>query len=107
MKEQKFSSTRDLIDLVEQSYTNPKLHPEWRGPYIPPRKKKEKEWSKSEEFKKKNGYSLTTSKLMKKYSVETIEEYRLVRRENKAKFKKLSQKAPKIVTTATPAKKKK
>ena len=49
---------------------------------------------KAAKFRKENGYSLTMSKLMAKYGCKTVEEYRIVRKENKAKLKK-APKAPK------------
>lgn len=39
-------------------------------------------------FKQQHGYSRTMAKLMKKYGCETVEGYRLIRRENKLAAKK-------------------
>lgn len=38
---------------------------------------------KSRNFKKANGYSITSSKLMKKYKCGTFEEYKVIRKKHK------------------------
>lgn len=47
------------------------------------------------EFKEKHGYSITTSKLMKKYNCNTLQEYRVIRKKNKReRAKSIIPKAP-------------
>lgn len=43
----------------------------------------EKKKSKAEVFRKENGFSLTMSKLMKKWKCYTVDAYRVIRRQHK------------------------
>jgi Mor family transcriptional regulator len=42
--------------------------------------------NKANLFREKHGYSLTMDKLLKKYKCKTVDEYRVIRKENKKRL---------------------
>lgn len=61
--------------------------------------------TKGQIFKEKHGYSLTMKRNMKKYGVTTVEEYRVIRKENKKKRKKAKAVPVKEKQSSSPKKK--
>jgi hypothetical protein len=69
-------------------------------------RKKAKKLTPGQQFKLDHGFSLTTAKLMKKNGCETLEGYRLIRKEKKKAAKKAKKPAPvKVVDNKTKKKK--
>jgi len=62
--------------------------------------------NKAEAFLKKNGYTLTTAKLMEKYGCKTVEEYRIKRKEVKAAQPKKAKREKAVKVTPVQGKRK-
>lgn len=71
-------------------------------------RKKAKKLTPGQQFKLDHGFSLTTAKLMKKNGCETLEGYRLIRRERKRAAKKaIAKKSAPVKVVDNKTKKKK